>query len=261
MAFLYEDAHLLVVDKPPGIETVTPDDTPSLTRTLRADTALPQLAPCHRLDRDTTGILLFAKTDAARLATEALFRDRAVQKAYLALTHGTPRNREGTIRRALSEWQGGHRPVRVVKGQGGLEAETTYRVLGTADAPLACGLLLFLPRHGRTHQIRVHAAALGTPILGDDQYGNRPANRLAKETADLCRQALHAWQLRLPHPVTQTPLHLTAPLPGDIRQLAAACGIDAPTLCAACADTVFAKPSPPAPNRPRGLRGKRLPPR
>lgn len=263
MDILFDDDHLLAVDKPAGIETVTPDGTPSLTRLLQRDTGHSTLAPCHRLDRDTTGILLFAKTEPARLAAEALFRDRTVRKAYLALTHGAPFNKQGTIRRALSEWKGGHKPVHVIKGRGGLEAETAYRILAQSDTPLPCALLLFLPHHGRTHQIRVHAAALGHPILGDDQYGHRPANRLAKDAADLRRQALHAWRIELPHPVTYAPLSLTAPLPEDIRALAAACGIDASQLAGTCAQTVFSKATTQSTrsNMPPGLRRKRRPPR
>lgn len=215
---LYEDEALLIVSKPPGWETVVEGTAGRcLTMRLRRERACPDLAPAHRLDRDTTGVQIFAKNDQARRKMEDLFRHRQVKKRYLALCYGIPRNATGVIRRRLADWRGGRRPVRVVKGREGKEAETAYRVLASASAggDLDVALILFTPLQGRTHQIRAHAEAFGRPVLGDDQYGDRPANRIAKETAGLDRQALHAWQAAFPHPETGRPHFVEAPVPAD----------------------------------------------
>lgn len=191
------EADFVVFAKPPGLETISQDGAPDLTALVRRQMDEPSLTPAHRLDRDTSGVQLFARNPAAERELTALFRRRAVEKTYLAICLGVPRNRTGSISRNLSEWSGGRRPVRVLKS-GGLEAVTDYRLLAASPA-LADGfrasLLAFSPHQGRTHQIRVHAAAFGYPILADDQYGDRPANRLARDLLGLRRQALHSWRL------------------------------------------------------------------
>ncbi|MCC8190077.1 MAG: RluA family pseudouridine synthase [Planctomycetes bacterium] len=200
-ATVWEDPDILILAKPPGMETVSRTGGRDFTVLAREAFAEPGLTPVHRLDRDTSGAQVFARNAQTETALVALFRRREMEKTYLAVCLGRPRNRTGTIRRRLSEWGGGRRPVRVVH-RGGLEAETGYRVLA-ATAHFAAGggasLVAFFPHQGRTHQIRVHAAALGYPILGDDQYGDRPANRAARQDLGIRRQALHAWQLAFPH--------------------------------------------------------------
>lgn len=221
VVLLAEDDSLLAVDKPAGWQTVVAEGkgTHCLTTLLRARYGRPELEPVHRLDRETTGVQLFARTSAARSLLEAAFRERRTEKTYLAVCLGIPRNDTGTIRRHLSDWSGGRRPVQVVKGGGGLAAETAYRVMArNADFPAS--LLRFAPREGRTHQVRAHAAAFGRPVLGDDQYGDRPANARARDLAGLSRQALHAWRLVVPHPAGGYPLHLEAPVPADMAALA-----------------------------------------
>ncbi len=181
------------------METVSQDGGRELVASARDALGEPGLEAAHRLDRDTSGAQLVSRNPEARDGLTALFRRRDVDKTYLALCLGAPRNRTGTVNRNLSEWSGGRRPVRVLR-QGGLEAATAYRVLarGTGPDGLPVGLVSFSPHQGRTHQIRVHAAALGTPILGDDQYGDRPANRSAKQTLNAKRQMLHSWRLEFP---------------------------------------------------------------
>lgn len=200
---MLEDPDFLVFTKPPGMETVSLEGGPELTALVRDMTGESGLAPVHRLDRDTSGAQLFARNPAAEQRLLQLFRQRHMEKTYLALCLGVPRNATGVINRNLSEWEGGRRPVRVLK-KGGLPAATAYRVLGAAafaagsdgkPSERRAGLLAFFPHQGRTHQIRVHAAALGHPVLGDDQYGDRPANKEAKTSLGLRRQALHAWRL------------------------------------------------------------------
>lgn len=197
---LLETPDYLVAGKPPGMETVSQDGGRELTSLLRQQRAEPGLRPVHRLDRDTSGAQLFAKTPEAEAELTRLFRERLVGKTYLALCLGVPRNRTGVVNRRLSEWDGGRRPVRVVK-KGGLEAATAYEVLTGADLPaegLRISLVAFKPHQGRTHQIRVHAAAVGYPILGDDQYGDRTANKLVRDMLAIRRQMLHSRRLSFP---------------------------------------------------------------
>jgi len=223
---LYEDAALLAVNKPAGWETVVQGDTTTrcLTRALRRECKLPDLAPGHRLDRDTTGVQLFGKDAETVARLHGLFRTRRVSKAYLALCAGIPRNARGTIRRNLSKWGGGRRAVQVVKGRGGLAAETGYIRLAFCledGAEPVASLMLFAPVQGRTHQVRVHASALGYPILGDDQYGDRAANRVCRASVGLKRQALHAWRVCLPHPREPRELRIEAPLAADMMHACA----------------------------------------
>jgi len=196
---------------------------------VRLATGNPAWRPVHRLDRDTSGVLLAACDPAVLAVAEAWFRERRVEKTYLALCLGSPFNRTGTVRRALSGWEGGRRPVRTVR-RGGAEAHTAYRVLAASGAgPRSASLIAFRPREGRTHQVRVHAAALGHPVLGDDQYGDRPANRHWRLAAGLTRQALHAWKAILPAGGDAGPSGpeggggpsiVTAPVPGDVAAAA-----------------------------------------
>lgn len=182
------------------METVSRDGGPEFVSAARIAMGEPGLIPVHRLDRDTSGALILARNRAAEAKLVQLFRRRLVEKTYLAICLGIPRNRTGNINRNLSEWEGGRRPVRVLK-KGGLEASTGYEVLKASLPSLGdfnLSLIAFRPHQGRTHQIRVHAAAIGYPILGDDQYGDRPANKRAKALLDLRRQALHSWKLRFP---------------------------------------------------------------
>ncbi len=237
---LLEDAWLLAVAKPAGWESVVQDATSPkcLTTLLRDARGESELEPAHRLDRDTTGVQLFGRDPKTTKRLHSLFRTRQVRKAYLGICFGIPPNARGTIRRRLSRWGGGRRAVKVLKGRGGLEAETTYERLtlttGTAPA-LPASLLLFRPLHGRTHQVRVHASALGYPILGDDQYGDRPANRQVKQATGLRRQALHAWRLSLLHPETGDAVRIEAPPPADLDALCTHLFSDWPDVLAAAA--------------------------
>lgn len=211
------DPDFVVFSKPSGLETISLDGGPELAAWARQSMGEPGLSPVHRLDRDTAGAQLFARNPEAEARLIKLFRERLVEKVYLALCLGAPRNRTGAINRNLSEWSGGRRPVRVVK-KGGLVATTGYRVVadsGELEAGFKASLIAFFPHQGRTHQIRVHAASLGYPILGDDQYGDRPANRLARDLLGLKRQALHSWRLAFPWRGAQ--VEVVAPVAEDMR--------------------------------------------
>lgn len=184
--------------KPPGVETVSETGGDDFLAAVKRFLGCRTLWPVHRLDRDTTGVQLFALTAAAERGLARLFRERRMEKRYDALCLGAPPNRSGTVNRSLSEWSGGRRPVRVVKGGGGLPASTSYALVAESaerGEEYRLGLMEFFPHQGRTHQIRVHAAALGYPVLGDSRYGDRAANRWAKARFGLRRQALHAREL------------------------------------------------------------------
>lgn len=217
---LYENADLVVFAKPPGMETISQTGGKEFIALLREERGELGLTPVHRLDRDTSGAQLFARNPAAEKSLVELFRQRRTDKTYLALCLGIPHNRSGQINRNLSEWEGGRRPVRILK-KGGLEATTAYRLLASSPEGSPgprLSLIAFFPHQGRTHQIRVHAAGFGYPILGDDQYGDRAANRTARETLGLRRQALHA--ARLSFPWDGVEVRVEAPLADDIRRAA-----------------------------------------
>lgn len=214
---LYDHDGVLAINKPAGFETISRTGGSCLSRELLDHLKVNELYPAHRLDRDTTGVQLYAYDRQVLKRLEDAFRHRTTDKRYLAICNGIPFNPEGNIRRNLSKWTGGHRPVQVIKGGGGLEAETHYQLLAR-NKEFPASLILFHPLQGRTHQIRVHAAAFGRPILADDQYGSRPDNTRLKELCGLSRQALHAWKLSIPDPESGQYLCLQAPLPPDLAK-------------------------------------------
>lgn len=199
---LYQDDDLVVVDKPIGIPThaVDPRDPHpgDALRIVQRQTGLAYLGMHQRLDADTSGVLLFAARREANAALAAAFEGRAVRKTYLALVRGAPRQAEGIIDAPIMRDRDGHYRVTSTGDRRGQPARTRYRVIGG-------GLLEVIPETGRTHQIRVHLAHLGCPVLGDPLYGSADAG-----APRLC---LHAWQLTLPHPVTGQQVTFTAASP------------------------------------------------
>ena len=221
---VYEDDALLVVDKPSGLAVHGGSGIAhGLIETLRA--TRPQarfLELVHRLDRDTSGLLLVAKRRPALTALHAALREGRVDKRYLVLARGRWRDEKRVVRLALSKFAtaDGERRVRV-DDDDGKEAVTTFRrrqVWREHVPPLV--LLEAELGTGRTHQIRVHLTSLGFPLAGDDKYGDFAWNReLAK--AGLKRMFLHAWQLAFAHPLTGAPLQFEAPLPPDLARFIA----------------------------------------
>ncbi len=213
---LYEDDHLLVLDKPSGLPS---QGGPGITRhvdgmaaSLR-DAAGRRPLLVHRLDRDTSGLLVMAKGPAAASKLAAAFRTRAVRKTYWAVVIGRPDPTEGVIDAALARLGAGAGALTVLADrdeEDALAARTGYRTLDSAARKMAW--LELEPLTGRTHQLRVHCEAIGTPILGDPRYGlDRPR---MDGFAD--RLHLHARALTLPHPAGGT-LRLTAGLPPHMR--------------------------------------------
>lgn len=208
---LYEDDALLAIDKPPGLAVhgAPGDAGPSvagwfLHARLGDASAFSVERPgiVHRLDKDTSGVLVLARTPEAQASLSASFEARAVHKTYLALCDGVPGHQKAVIDAPIGRHPGDRTRMAVVAR--GRESRTEYEVLAAGRGK---AFVIARPATGRTHQIRVHLAAVGAPVSGDTVYGRREASAP--------RQMLHAWQLDIPHP-TGGRLRLTSPLPGDM---------------------------------------------
>jgi len=203
---LHEDNHLIAVNKPAGYPTrgrlaLGDNDVYEAVRRWIGDSEMPLGMP-HRLDRETSGVLVFGKHKQATAEIQKAFQGGAIHKAYLAWIEGKPRKRTGRIDAPV------HAPGRVLPrvDPEGKPAVTWYRVLQTCDDS---SLVLAHPETGRTHQLRLHFAHLGHPILGDSVYGTAPADR--------CQ--LHAVRMAMVHPFTPSKLLLTAPCPSDFLRV------------------------------------------
>ena len=235
LTVLFEDAHLIVLDKPPGMamHPAPGSETGTLVNALLhhcgdslsgiGGVARPGIV--HRIDKDTSGVVVVAKTDAAHQGLAALFEAHDIDREYVAFTRGAPRPDKGTIEGAIARSTHDRKKMAMVKS-GGRHAVTHYRVLrtfGPQEKPLAARVACRLET-GRTHQIRVHLASKGTPCLGDPTYGSgppAPAVREAIETAQLRRQALHAAVLGFRHPITGEQVRCESDLPPDMAALEA----------------------------------------
>jgi 23S rRNA pseudouridine955/2504/2580 synthase len=213
---LHRDAAVIVLNKPPGLPvqggTGAERHLDGLLDALRFDgDERPRLV--HRLDRDTSGVLVIARTAAAAAFLTRAFRDRATRKIYWALVAGRPKPAQGRVDLALAK-RGGAGGERVrADAEDGKRAVSHYRVVESAGE--RASWLALMPVTGRTHQLRAHCAAIGTPILGDFKYGGVQAMLAGLPTT---RQLhLHARALALPHPAGGT-LRVTAPLPPHMRE-------------------------------------------
>ncbi len=235
LAVLYEDAHLIVVDKPAGMAAHPAPGTQAGTlvnaliahcgASLSGIGGVARPGIVHRLDKDTSGVMVAAKTDAAHRGLAALFERHDIERQYLAFTRGAPRSAKGTVSTRIARSPRDRKKMAVVRG-GGREAVTHYelrRAYGPAARPLAARLVCQLET-GRTHQIRVHLAHIGAPCLGDPLYGAgppAPAVKAAMARAGLARQALHAAVLGFVHPITGERLRFETELPPDLARLQA----------------------------------------
>jgi 23S rRNA pseudouridine955/2504/2580 synthase len=207
---LYKDDDVIVLDKPAGLAvqggTGTRRHLDAMLDALRFGAERPRLV--HRLDRDTSGVLVLARTAHAAAKLAAAFRGRDARKVYWAAVAGVPHPLEGRIDAPLAK-EGGPKGERVaVEDEDGQRAVTRYRVADRAGKRAAW--LVLEPETGRTHQLRVHAAALGTPILGDGKYGGEGAFLGGGGIAP--KLHLHARAIRIPHPRSGV-IEVAAPLP------------------------------------------------
>ena len=217
---LYEDAHLLIVNKPAGM-VVHPSaghHTGTLVHALLAHCPLSSIGGVqrpgivHRLDKDTTGAIAIAKTDFAHQHLQQQLQAKTARREYLGIVYGTPKVDSGTIDLPV-----GRHPVDRLRNtvlpidQGGKSAITHWEI---AERLRSFSLIKFRLETGRTHQIRIHAAKLGHPIVGDPIYGSGRSIGV-----NLPGQALHAWQLQLIHPHTGALISVTAPIPSYFETL------------------------------------------
>ena len=232
---LFEDQDLIVIDKPAGMAAHPAPGTWSGTLVnallfhcagqLSGIGGVARPGIVHRLDKDTSGVMVAAKSDAAHQGLAGLFAAHDIERAYLALTRGAPRSTHGTVTTQIGRSKADRKKMAVLR-TGGREAITHYKVertFGPIARPLAARVACRLET-GRTHQIRVHLAHLGAPCLGDPAYGSGPpatAVRAAMASAGLGRQALHAAVLGFVHPITGETLRFETPLPADMANLEA----------------------------------------
>ena len=233
LVVLYEDADLIVIDKPAGMAAhPAPGSwTGTLVNALLFHCAgqlsgiggVARPGIVHRLDKDTSGVMVAAKSDTAHQGLAALFAAHDIERVYLALTRGAPKAAQGDVVTRIGRSTSDRKKMAVLRA-GGREAITHYRMertWGPVARPLAARVACKLET-GRTHQIRVHLAHLGAPCLGDGLYGAGPPAgpvRAAIAQAGLARQALHAAVLGFVHPVSGEALRFETPLPTDMAAL------------------------------------------
>jgi len=225
---LYEDADVIVVNKPPHlvVHPAAGHGSGTLVNALLHHCNDPaghgtrlagiggELRPgiVHRLDKDTSGVLVVAKNDQAMQSLVRQFKERAVRKEYLALVWGQPRPKSGVLDTLVGR-SVHNRKKMTARPKSGRRAVTRYDTVETFDQTT---LLRVVIETGRTHQIRVHMSHMGHPVVGDRQYGRARQNKLPAPAA---RQMLHAEVLTLEHPGTGKPMTFKAPLPTDMRAL------------------------------------------
>ncbi len=233
LKIVFEDEHLLVVDKPAGL--VVHPAAGNLDGTLVnallhhcagklsgiGGVARPGIV--HRIDKDTSGLLVVAKTDVAHEGLARQFAAHSIDRRYLAIVTGTPRSSEGRIDAPLARSATNRKKIAIVEGSRGKRAVTHWRRLNfLKDAALVeCRL-----ETGRTHQVRVHMASIGHPLVGDPVYGRsgKTHGKILKEL-QFHRQALHAAELGFTHPVTKHRLSFASPMPADMQELFNALGV------------------------------------
>ncbi|MFA6522909.1 MAG: RluA family pseudouridine synthase [Candidatus Peribacteraceae bacterium] len=221
LTVLFEDDACMVLEKPAGIavhpgagmapgEVTILHGVAHLFRERRLPFS-PDAVLVHRLDKDTTGCLLVAKTAAAHQFLQKQFETRTVKKQYLALVAGIPEHPEAMIDAPIGR-STHDRTTMSVGGMSGREAQTTYKVLSSGKS---CALLLCDLHTGRTHQVRVHLSSIGHPVLGDGTYTSQLSDRLTQEF-DIRTLCLHAWKLTFTSPDGERERAVTAPLPPSL---------------------------------------------
>jgi 23S rRNA pseudouridine1911/1915/1917 synthase len=198
---LYEDQYIIAVEKPAGVLAYP---LPGSDEKTIGD--IYNALPIHRLDRDTSGIILLAKSEEVKEIMQKLFKERQIEKTYTALVCGKVEPKSGEIKIPLG--RGSKDRLRVVPSTEGRESHTTYSVEKYFEEK-DMSLLRVGLKTGRTHQIRVHFSAIGHPVVGDKKY--------SKKESTLKRQFLHATEISFIHPYTHKLINLKSPLPKDLK--------------------------------------------
>jgi tRNA pseudouridine32 synthase / 23S rRNA pseudouridine746 synthase len=222
LTLLYCDDAMVAVDKPFGVAVIPAPRLPAgacLRDRLAAQIGT-RTWVVHRLDRDTSGVIVFARTAEAHRALSMAFEHRQVRKAYLAFVAGLPSPTRGDIAQPLHEARKGRMRPAAPGEPGALDARTEYAVRQAwRQGGRAVALVEARPHTGRHHQIRVHLRAIGTPILHDPVYGRAVPAVTAGDAAPVARLALHAASLTLPHPESGKVFAIDAPLAADLAAL------------------------------------------
>jgi 23S rRNA pseudouridine1911/1915/1917 synthase len=229
----FEDAHLLVVDKPAGlvVHPAAGNRDGTLVNALLhhcsgslsgiGGVARPGIV--HRIDKDTSGLLLVAKTDVAHEGLAKQFAAHSIDRRYLAIVSGVPRQSQGIVDAPLARSAVNRKKIAIVTGPRGKRSVTHWKRLNILEdaALVECRL-----ETGRTHQVRVHMASIGHPLIGDPVYGRsgRTHGKLLNQLG-FRRQALHATELGFTHPVTRRRLSFASPMPPDMQELFNALGV------------------------------------
>ena len=233
LTILFEDEHLLVVDKPAGlvVHPAAGNFDGTLVNALLHHCAgrlsgiggVARPGIVHRIDKDTSGLLVVAKTDVAHESLAKQFAAHSIDRRYLAIVNGIPKTSGGSIDAPLARSATNRKKIAIVEGHRGKRAVTHWRRLeALKDAALVeCRL-----ETGRTHQVRVHMASIGHPLIGDPVYGrsSKTHGKILKEL-QFHRQALHATELGFTHPVTKHRLSFTSAMPPDMQELMSALGV------------------------------------
>ena len=232
-AIIYEDSHLLVVDKPCGVAVHGGSGVSfgviEQLRASRPDAKFLELV--HRLDRETSGVLMLAKKRSALTNLHEQMRDGVTDKRYLTMVGGDWKNARQHIKLPLHKYTTAEGERRVCVQAGGMESHTVFSLLRKFNG---YALLEAELKTGRTHQIRVHLASSGFPILGDDKYGDFALNRALLKATDargaLKRMFLHAHQITFTHPDSGQQMTLNAPLPGECERFLISLGKPVATM-------------------------------
>jgi len=230
---VFEDEHLLVVDKPAGfvVHPAAGNFDGTLVNALLhhcggslsgiGGVARPGIV--HRIDKDTSGLLVVAKTDVAHEGLAKQFAAHSIDRRYLAIVDGVPRHLGGTVNAPLARSSANRKKIAIVEEGRGKRAVTHWKRL---DALRGAALMECRLETGRTHQVRVHMASIGHPLLGDPVYGRAGMahGKLLKDL-DFHRQALHAAELGFVHPVTKNRLSFSSPMPSDMQELFKSLGV------------------------------------